>query len=452
MKKIIILLAVIASALFVSCAKDNPNIKSMAFSPDTYTTYPGQNLMPTLVVEPMDADRSKIEWSSSNPDVATVMAGVVLPSAPGMTEITAKYKRLSAKATVYVSDVDITSFSAPGKVQIGVNSSAYVQVSGIVPDYGSVASLDCSIDENKYDGKHFYVSGKDPGDNTITISSRETATSGMKAELLISSKDGSVKRTVAINCLDIKATGIHITSKDGSYDSNTSSYYDYVRNGITLVACLEPYTCTVDPKSLVWEVSNSAVSIGETRVRSYNYRNAPGDLGEYYDCMAETTFSASENAIADITVKEPKSGVTASCSICFCATPKDADKSAFYFYENYDKLTNRLSGQLAANPTFEFPTQDGYYGKTVYIATSDCIPIWTGSLYWDTIKNNDWSQLKEYCGITYTLGGNAKASSKLYEPPLQVELSVDSGEGSITLNFQDGTSKTISAIVKTPKP
>lgn len=98
MKKVEILLAMVAAMVCVAC--NNP-VERLALTPNVLQMKPGD--MQTIEAT---GNTANAEWTSSNPDVATVYYGVVEAKAIGKTIVTVKTATESATCEVFVSGSD----------------------------------------------------------------------------------------------------------------------------------------------------------------------------------------------------------------------------------------------------------------------------------------------------------------------------------------------------------
>ena len=96
--KVVVAVLLFAAAVLTGC---DPHVAGFTLSPNVLQLKPGD--MQTLEVV---GSVTNIEWSSSNPDVATVYYGVVTAQAIGKTLITAKAGSQTATCEVFVTGSD----------------------------------------------------------------------------------------------------------------------------------------------------------------------------------------------------------------------------------------------------------------------------------------------------------------------------------------------------------
>ena len=96
--KVVVAVLLFAAAVLTGC---DPHVAGFTLSPNVLQLKPGD--MQTLEVV---GSVTNIEWSSSNPDVATVYYGVVTAQAIGKTIITAKAGSQTATCEVFVTGSD----------------------------------------------------------------------------------------------------------------------------------------------------------------------------------------------------------------------------------------------------------------------------------------------------------------------------------------------------------
>jgi len=127
----------------------------------------GKSTRLEIVTEPEDARYRKVEWSSSNSEIATVKAGKVRGIAPGTVEITAKIGDLVAKHEMRVVDL-----SAGGEIFAGYNiignveTDKLIEISLLERSEGYIAA---NFNPYDYDTLNIYADFTAPGGKTWRI-------------------------------------------------------------------------------------------------------------------------------------------------------------------------------------------------------------------------------------------------------------------------------------------
>lgn len=172
MRKLRNLILLAAVALLAAC---DPNGASFTLSPNVLQLKPGD--MQTVEIV---GSASNVEWTSSNPDVATVYYGVVTAQAIGKTIITAKSGNQTATCEVFVTGSDGSTLRITPAV-VSLKKGETYQLS-----YGNTYDLDVTW------------SSSDESIATVSQTGLVTALKGGNATITLSTNVGSVTALVAV--------------------------------------------------------------------------------------------------------------------------------------------------------------------------------------------------------------------------------------------------------------
>ena len=150
MKKLFTILTMVALVL-VGCKQDDTSggIESIVFTVapmGEVTITVGTSMMLVYAIYPVEAMKTaKLEWSSSNEEVVSVLQGMVIGRQVGTATVTARCGKVSASLTVHVVAVPVTSFDLDDDMTVKLNEEQPVPVSNIVPSSATAASIEWSI-------------------------------------------------------------------------------------------------------------------------------------------------------------------------------------------------------------------------------------------------------------------------------------------------------------------
>lgn len=172
MRKLSNLILFAAAILFAAC---EPNGASFSLTPNVLQLKPGE--IQTIEVV---GSAVKVEWTSSNEDVATVYYGVVTAQAIGKTIITAKSGNQTATCEVFVTGSDGSTLRITPAV-VSLKKGETYQLS-----YGNTYDLDVTW------------SSSDESIATVSQTGLVTALKGGNATITLSTNVGSVTALVAV--------------------------------------------------------------------------------------------------------------------------------------------------------------------------------------------------------------------------------------------------------------
>lgn len=246
MKKTIAFLAsAFLMLMFVSCSKD---IKSISFpGGQYYTIYVGHYNFITVELDPPDADRSLIEWTSSDPYVATVVGGVVTGISTGSATITARFGNVSASATVIVQDIDVNSFKVSTPVSVGPGGIAEVYVSDFDPDFADARNIKWSLVDGG-NANFFQIFNVD--EDRVYVKCYDTAKDGYKCELYGRNVSGSFHKSAIINC---------VYQPLQSLSMNVSTLATFEESEETISCTMNPFSPSTDVE-IEWSSSNPEIA------------------------------------------------------------------------------------------------------------------------------------------------------------------------------------------------
>ena len=150
MKRIFTILAM-AALLLTGCKKDDVagGVDSIVFTgapTGEVTMTVGTSMMLVYAIYPVEAMKTaKLEWSSSNEDIVSVMQGMVISRQIGTAIVTARCGKVSASVTIHVVAVPVTSFSLANEITLALQEERPIPVGDIQPSNATAASIEWSI-------------------------------------------------------------------------------------------------------------------------------------------------------------------------------------------------------------------------------------------------------------------------------------------------------------------
>ena len=195
-----------------------------------------------VTVAPEQADNQKLEWSSDNPDVATVdTAGVVKAVSVGTAKITAKTtdgSNLSASTTVHVTPLKVSSLSLADEFTLVHTDSLKLEV---------------TVSPEQADNKKLVWSSDNPDVATVDTAGVVTAVSVGTAKITAKATDGS----------DVSAsTTVHVTPLKVSSLSLANEFTLVHTDSLKLKVTVSPEQA--DNQKLVWSSDNPDVATVDT--------------------------------------------------------------------------------------------------------------------------------------------------------------------------------------------
>ncbi len=163
----------------------------------------------------------KIDWSSSNTNVATVSGGVITAVGTGTTTITATAKgtNISDTCNVTVYSTPVTGLSVPGYDNISIPEGSSKQISA------SVLPLDATDKSIRWTSSNEnavtvndsgMVTGVGAGSSIITATTNE---GGFNKDIIVTSIDGETTDSTGTNEFELISAGAGTTLRNGSANS-----------------------------------------------------------------------------------------------------------------------------------------------------------------------------------------------------------------------------------------
>ena len=278
MRKLLTFLIVLA-ALMVGCTKDQNGVEQITFPgfpTGEVSLHPGESVQVQYSILPVSAQlTTAVEWSSSDPTVASVMNGTITGNQMGRATITATAGGVSASLNVVVVEYDIESFKInKSSIEMKIDTEETITISSIVPVEASPYNI---VWEAVPEGViSYYI--EDYTIHISTISCGKTTLTGYVSS--------GFKQSCEIEVLSTDVARVEVTPADKEVFEGYST---------TLTAQIIP-DFALD-KKLTWSVSPSG--IGTITPNS-------STLG--------ATFKAKNEGTATITAKSAN-GVEGSCTI-----------------------------------------------------------------------------------------------------------------------------------------
>lgn len=274
MKKLLFAI-IMTTFLLTGCKKEDSNVvQSIQFTNvenGRLTMLIGEDFRVKYTVEPAALqETADLEWSSSNEDVASVRNGRISANEEGKTTITAKCGNATATISVEVETVDVTDFKLPSSVSGYIGAPIKVEVTGIEPEGGSVASITWSIADESIatchiDAGELYVTGVKQGTTKLigegldvkrecSVTVKEyIPVQSVKVTLGKSSIGATSSTSVSLSVLPSNAS-----VKDVTWTVSPSSYAEFDESAMKITAGETPGTVTITATAVNDNVSGSA--------------------------------------------------------------------------------------------------------------------------------------------------------------------------------------------------
>ena len=289
------------AVLLAGCKKDDPDVvQSIEFTNvdnGRLTLLVGEDFRVKYTVEPASLQETAVlEWTSSKEDVASVRNGRISANEEGKATITATCGNATATISVEVESVDVTDFKLPSSVSGYVGAPIKVEVTGIEPEGGSVASITWSIADESIatcyvDGGDLYVTGVKQGTTKLigegldvkrecTVTVREyVPVQSIKVTLGNTSVSAATSTTVSLSVLPSNAS-----VKDVRWTVSPSSYAEFDESAMKITAGENPGTVTITATAVNDNVSGSAeLTITPPAIKSIDVK-VPAQFPYDYIC------------------------------------------------------------------------------------------------------------------------------------------------------------------------
>ena len=300
MRRLFAIMTTVA-VLLAGCKKEDPDVvQSIKFTNvdnGRLTLLVCEDFRVKNTVEPASLQETAVlEWTSSKEDVASVRNGRISANEEGKATITAKCGNATATISVEVETVDVTDFKLPSSVSGYIGAPIKVEVTGIEPEGGSVASITWSIADESIatchvDGGDLYVTGVKQGTTKLigegldvkrecTVTVREyVPVQSIKVTLGNTSVSAATSTTVSLSVLPSNAS-----VKDVRWTVSPSSYAEFDESAMKITAGENPGTVTITATAVNDNVSGSAeLTITPPAIKSIDVK-VPAQFPYDYIC------------------------------------------------------------------------------------------------------------------------------------------------------------------------
>ena len=289
------------AVLLAGCKKEDPDVvQSIKFTNvdnGRLTLLVGEDFRVKYTVEPASLQETAVlEWTSSKEDVASVRNGRISANEEGKATITAKCGNATATISVEVETVDVTDFKLPSSVSGYIGAPIKVEVTGIEPEGGSVASITWSIADESIatchvDGGDLYVTGVKQGTTKLigegldvkrecSVTVKEyIPVQSIKVTLGNTSVSAATSTSVSLSVLPANAS-----VKDVRWTVSPSSYAEFDESAMKITAGENPGTVTITATAVNDNVSGSAeLTITPPAIKSIDVK-VPAQFPYDYIC------------------------------------------------------------------------------------------------------------------------------------------------------------------------
>ena len=338
MRKLLTFLIVLA-ALMVGCTKDQNGVEQITFPgfpTGELSLHPGESVQVQYSILPVSAQlTTAVEWSSSDPTVASVMNGAITGNKMGRATITATAGGVSASLNVVVVEYDIESFKInKSSIEMKIDTEETITISSIVPVEASPYNI---VWEAVPEGViSYYI--EDYTIHISTISCGKTTLTGYVSS--------GFKQSCEIEVLSTDVARVEVTPAEKEVFEGYST---------TLTAQIVP-DFALD-KKLTWSVSPSDI----------------GTITPNQDTLG-ATFNAKNDGTATITAKSAN-GIEGSCKINVKSTDVSsvtlkADKTSIREYSSKGiTITSTVLPEITPDKKLTWSVSNSLYGTIT--ASSD---------------------------------------------------------------------------------
>jgi len=187
----------------------------------------------TSTVKPDNATDRSVTWSSSDETVATVSDGKVTAVKLGTATITAKSGDITAKCTVTVNPIAVTSITLDVTELLLKIGESYTLKATVKPDDATIKTVNWSS-----------------SDDAVVVVSEGKVTAKGAGTAVISAKSGSVSAECTVTIKPIEVTSVTLDKEKIVLDIGTSE---------TLTATVKPDDAT--DKTVYWSSSDESVAV-----------------------------------------------------------------------------------------------------------------------------------------------------------------------------------------------
>lgn len=187
------------------CEKDDPVVvERLSLDKTEMTLTRGESGMLVATIEPENAEDKSIEWSSSDPSVATVDAGQVVALSVGKTTVTARAASFTASCEVTVEGIAVTS------VVLDMTSCR------LSP--GETATLTATVVPDNADDRTISWSSSDEA--VVVVDAAGTVTAVAEGTAVVTASAGDVQATCEVVVASLLPHLGDIFYSDGSWSTD----------------------------------------------------------------------------------------------------------------------------------------------------------------------------------------------------------------------------------------
>ncbi len=384
-----------ASALLPSCNKQGAEPSEVGVEEIVITSpkngklelTQGETAKIKYTVLPESAAASAvIEWTSSNPEVATVKNGKVSSWSEGKTTVTATCGKASAEVEVTVDPVPVVSFSVPASMELFTELPYEVEVSVELDPDADVEDLEASAaalnwevsDEDvlkvEFDEGKAVFTGLKTGKCTVTVSAKSPK-EGSEAE-----KSQTISVTVSeltsrISFLRMAKGGALKPIEEGEKISRDDIYLNMDGKKVLIVSCSIP-----DFKKEDLSITSSDESIFTLSLAKIT-EPSEGTFTIFLTLDFNGTFGSTDICI---TVQDREYNLEHKCNFTLKVDPKGIEGEMVVTAPDGTEIKNGGSFRLDQGSSGDFSINSGYEAKWEVTDGSDIISLAHsgGSEYW----------------------------------------------------------------------
>lgn len=379
-----------ASALLPSCNKQGAEPSDVGVEEIVITSpkngklelTQGETAKIKYTVLPESAAASAvIEWTSSNPEVATVKNGKVSSWSEGKTTVTATCGKASAEVEVTVDPVPVVSFSVPASMELFTELPYEVEVSVVLDPDADVEDLEASAaalnwevsDEDvlkvEFDEGKAVFTGLKTGKCTVTVSAKSPK-EGSEAEK---------SQTISVTVSELTSRILFYYPSKAFSKQPIPDNSEIVWNNLLMkrlgIVCNIP-DITLEDLS----ISSSNESVG-TLVPTEPKRDPDWESSILLYLDFNGTFGSTDICI---TVQDREYNLEHKCNFTIKVDPEGIEGEMVVIAPDGTEIKNGGSYRLPPDSTGVFSINSGYEAKWEVTDGSDIISLAHsgGSEYW----------------------------------------------------------------------
>lgn len=474
--KLLIPMICLGAGLFTtSCTKDIVEVTDIYFSnlttgKKTMTVGEEFTLEYSVIPEELQ-ETAEIVWETSDKNVARVRKGKITAEGPGEATITASCGSAKASALIKVKAVQIESIDLPGYITVPVGGTVKVEFSNIVPENGSLSTVDWRIETYgegdatlELDGEELYVTGTKVGMADFAAYINGVCHSRCEIEVEEYIPVESVSMTLSKSSIQFGesltvSTSVlpsNASSKEVAITCSPSSYVAISGNRITakeMAGTVTVYVNAADGKSAYATFEILAPPLELTishgmEDNDYAFLSPDGSVGAF-PSSAQLTLKANNQSV-DLSKAVWTSSAPSAISV-------DGNGLVTSVGHGYVSITAKLDGATASIDMrsvkkSSFSLQAREYGNKTNVLTSVQTPKnQYGVDVYDPAFANDPNEyaflwgLKDYFIITATPNGSFTASPEGRTYFLRAKSPVES---SVKFSLNNGSSLNLPVSIK----